>query len=149
VLDSLTGNFVSAFLVRTGKGAFRLQTADSLGDWLVMSDNSNRVLLYSISSGELKARFFGSELLSVVSNPGELAIYDLRTLKRRDQFDFPRYLSMDAFSGDGKKLLVLTDDQTAYILDMTKPAASSTATAVAPSLESSAGGFRYQVGQFD
>lgn len=43
VVDSSHGNLLSAFLVRTGKSAFRLRSANSVGDWLILADNSNRV----------------------------------------------------------------------------------------------------------
>lgn len=75
---------------------FALNVRISVGDWLVMADNSDRILLYSVSSGQLKARFFGrapllspnGELLSVTGNRGERAVYHLHTLKRCDQFAF-------------------------------------------------------------
>jgi hypothetical protein len=59
VLDSSNGSLISGFILRTGKGAFRLESADSVGDWLILADNENRVLLYSLSTGEVKAHYFG------------------------------------------------------------------------------------------
>jgi WD40 repeat protein len=128
VVDSSTGDFIGAAVVRTGKGAFLLRSADSVGDWLILSDNDNRILLYSLSTGEVKARFFGTApmfssngaLLSVANDRGQLRIYDLHTLRQLDDLAFSSPIIMDAFSADAQKLLVLTSDQTVYTLDMSR-----------------------------
>jgi hypothetical protein len=46
-------------VVRTGKFSFQPEHQEAAGDWLVVTDNRNRVLLYSISAGEQKAKWFG------------------------------------------------------------------------------------------
>jgi hypothetical protein len=55
-------------------------------------------------------------------------LYDLRTLKQGGDLSFANRVSAYAFSEDGKRLLVLTDDQTAFLLDT---AAGSAITASA------------------
>jgi len=52
-------------------------------------------------------------------------IYDLGTTQVRQKFSFPDPISIKAFSGDGKRLLVLTSAQTAYVLDVSVLQASN------------------------
>jgi WD40 repeat protein len=126
-VDAKTGQPVSTLLVETGKGSFRIDDMFAAGDWLVVSDTSKRVLLYSLATGEQKGKFFGREpaispaagLLSVETERGQLTLFDLATGERRDRFDFAAPVSLAHFSEDGKRLLVLTADQTVYVLDLT------------------------------
>jgi WD40 repeat protein len=126
-VEAKTGKPVSTLLVETGKGSFRIRDMFAAGDWLVVSDTSRRVLLYSLSTGEQKGKFFGREpavskaagLLSVETERGQLTLFDLSTGERRDRFDFAAPVSLAHFSEDGKRLLVLTADQTVYLLDLT------------------------------
>lgn len=82
---------------------------------------------------ELRSSFLvNSALLSVANNRGELRVYDLHTLQRVDELSFADRIIMNAFSSDARKLLALTDDQTAYLLDMTKLPASQAAAETIP-----------------
>ncbi|HZB46746.1 MAG TPA: hypothetical protein VE360_15930, partial [Pyrinomonadaceae bacterium] len=129
-LDARTGRQTGALLVETGKGSFRVAGVASAGDLLLISDTENRVLVYSLADGEQKGRFFGGSpaaskaagLLSVENERGQLAVYDLATMAKRDQFTFTSPVSLTRFSPDGKRLFVLTANQTAYVLDMEPPA---------------------------
>jgi WD40 repeat protein len=129
-LDARTGKAAGALLIETGKGSFRIADAFAAGDWLVVSDTSNRVLLYSVSTGEQKGKFFGRHpsiskaagLLSVENERGQLTVYDLSTMEKRDEFNFNGPVSLTQFSPDGKRLFVLTADQTAYVLDLSQVA---------------------------
>ncbi len=126
-VEAKTGKPVSTLLVETGKGSFRIDDMFAAGDWLVVSDTSKRVLLYSLATGEQKGKFFGrapavskaAGLLSVETERGQLTLFDLSTGERRDRFDFSAPVSLAHFSDDGKRLLVLTADQTVYVLDLT------------------------------
>jgi WD40 repeat protein len=125
-LDAQTGRATGALLIETGKGSFRISDVTVAGDWVVISDTQNRVLVYSLSSGEQKGRFFGgnstiaksSGLLCVENERGQLTVYDLATMQKRDQFIFSSPVSLAQFSADGKRLFVLTANQTAYVLDV-------------------------------
>jgi WD40 repeat protein len=129
-VDARTGKPTGALLVETGKGSFRIADAFAAGNWLVISDTSNRVLLYSISTGEQKGKFFGrapaiskaAGLLAVETERGQLTVFDLATGERRDQFNFSGPVSLAQFSADGKRLFALTADQTAYVLDLSQTA---------------------------
>ena len=91
-----------------------------------MTDNRNRVLVYSLKTGELKGRVFGayaavsevSKLLCVENERGKLIVYDLESMEKRDDLSFPTPISMLRFNKDGQRLFVLTREQTVYILDV-------------------------------
>lgn len=125
-VEARTGKPVSTLLVETGKGSFRIEDMFAAGDWLVVSDTSKRTRIYSLATGEQKGNFFGrapavskaAGLLSVETERGQLTLFDLATGERRDRFDFAAPVSLAHFSDDGKRLLVVTADQTAYLLDL-------------------------------
>ncbi len=136
VLEARTGNVRGGILLDTGKGSFRVSGASAVGGWLVVTDNANRTLLYSIATGEQKGKLFGRRpvvssaggLLCVENERGQLSLYDLATLRKRDQFVFTSPISMVQFALDGKRLFVLTSGQTAYVLDVSTSARASAAT---------------------
>jgi WD40 repeat protein len=125
ILDAHTGRELGKLLIETGKGSFRLSNVFAAGDWVIVADTQNRVLVYSLKTGELKGRVFGGyatvspagNLLCVENESGKLAVYDLRTMDKRDQFIFSSPVSLVRFSRDGRQLFVLTSNQTAYMLD--------------------------------
>ena len=126
VVDARTGAARGRLVVDTGKGSFRIRYALSAGDWAVIWDTENRVLVYSLATGEQRGRVFGSQatlsaargLLCVQNEPGVLAVYDLATMEKRDTMTLPRPVAATRYSADGRSLFVLTDDQTAYVLDV-------------------------------
>jgi hypothetical protein len=129
VLDAKTGATKGRLLVETGKGSFRIANAFGAGDYVVIADTQNRVLVYSLSTGEQKGRVFGSGaivggvdgksgLMCVENERGKLAVYDLATLEKRDEFTFAHPVSLTSFSQDGRKLFVLTANQAVYILNV-------------------------------
>jgi WD40 repeat protein len=129
VVDLSSGKTIAKITIDTGKESFEIEQAMASDDSLVVADNYNRALVYSFT-GEQKGVLFGthvaicaqSHLLSLRTDRGEMAIYDLRSLEQRTVYDFA---SRIAFSGDGKRLLVLTAEQTVYIFDLTVPPTSS------------------------
>ncbi len=126
VLDANSGKERAKLVIETGKGSFRLSNAFATGDWLVVSDTQNRVLIYSLSSGSLIGRVFGARaavsaslgLLSVENERGKLTIYELATLNPVKNLAFATGIAMQRFSPDGGRLFVLTSNQTAYVLDV-------------------------------
>lgn len=127
VFDARSGAFRGKLMIETGKGSFRVSNVFAAADYVVVSDTENRVQVYSLASGERKGQVFGgraaasakTNLLCVENERGQLTVYDLTTLKQRDQFNFASPVAMTRFSADGQKLFVLTANQTAYVLDMT------------------------------
>lgn len=59
VLNARDGTAVGGAVVHTGKYSFMPQNLHAPGDWTIVTDNLNRVLLYSSSTGEGKANWFG------------------------------------------------------------------------------------------
>ena len=126
IVDAQTGSEIGKLLIETGKGSFRVANIFAAGDSVVVTDTQNRVLIYSLKTGQQKGRVFGayatvsqaSKLLCVENESGKLAVYDLETMEKRDEFIFTRPISMLRFSQDGRRLFVLTITQTVYILDV-------------------------------
>jgi tricorn protease-like protein len=130
VLDAKTGATKGKLLVETGKGSFRIANVFAAGDYVVIADTQNRVLIYSLSTGEQKGRVFGSRaviggvngksagLICVENERGKLVVYDLASLEKRDEFTFTHPVSLVTFSQDGKRLFVLTTNQAVYVLNV-------------------------------
>ncbi|HXQ71961.1 MAG TPA: M48 family metalloprotease, partial [Pyrinomonadaceae bacterium] len=126
ILDAQSGNEIGKLLIETGKGSFRIDNILPAGDSVIIADTENRVLVYSLATGEQKGRVFGgyatvspvSKLLCVENETGKIAVYDLETMEKRDEFSFSSPISMLRFSRDGSCLFVLTIAQTVYILDV-------------------------------
>jgi hypothetical protein len=126
VVDSRNGAVDGAVFIRTGKYSYYPEHIEAVGDWIVVADNQNRVLLYSISTGEEKAKWFGyrpeisgnGERLCMANGRGHLIAYDLRTFKQIEDLYFSNEVSAHLLSGDGSKLFVLTNDQTAFELNL-------------------------------
>jgi WD40 repeat protein len=133
VVEPKTGKIVGTSMVRSGKGAFRIVSAESSGDWLVVADNTNRLLVYSVKSGEQAGILFGrrpvlsgsTSLLAAENERGQLSLYDLTTLARREQYVFTSPIAYTYFAGDDQRLFVLTGNQTAYFIRLPKPQAAS------------------------
>jgi len=125
VVEAATGNLRGQLLIDTGKGSFRVTRCFTEGDWVLVGDNENRTRVYSLSTGEQKAILFGSYsmlstgagILLVENEAGEMDVYDLKSLEKRNTLTFPYRISAWSFSGDGKRLFVLTANQIAYIFD--------------------------------
>jgi hypothetical protein len=124
-VNARDGVTLGGVLIHTGKSSFTPESAAAAGDSLVITDNRNRVLVYSVETGERRARFFGShpklsrhgDRMCLGNGRGQLAIYDLQSMKQTSEFSFAAPVLAHEFSADGKQLLVLTNDQTAFVLD--------------------------------
>jgi WD40 repeat protein len=131
VLDLTTGKLLGQVLIETGNGSFRISRVFASHDWVVISDSENRVLVYSLEGGREKGRVFGSNaainaasnLLCVDNGSGKLTLYDLTSFEPRAQLEFPGEVSLVRFSTDGKRLLVLTDNQDVFLIDTTQSVA--------------------------
>jgi WD40 repeat protein len=125
IIDAFQNQSVGSLLLETGKGSFDIETGFSEGKWLVLRDDNNRVLVYSILDGNLQQRFFGANAalnpkghqIAVQNYPGELTIYDLATGNPVTRLRFKTPVAFTRFSLDGKRLLVLTAGQVAYAFD--------------------------------
>jgi hypothetical protein len=130
VLDLDTGKLRAQLTFDTGNHSFQVEEGIASKDRLIIADNQHRVLVYSFD-GELKGTIAGhspevsagADLLTLRTESGELELYDLANLQKRNTYDFNSQVAFNGFSGDGKRLLVLTTDQVVYVLD---PAAKDT-----------------------
>lgn len=136
ILDGRTGKMTGGLIVDTNKGSFVPVTVFAAGDHVFISDSANRVEVYSLASGQQTAKVFGrSALVSTTSGvvaaeneAGQLLIYDLSTMEKRDELLFNSPIAMKRFSDDGKRLFVLTTAQTAYVFDVAALSKSSAAS---------------------
>lgn len=126
VVDVRSGRTLGRLLVETGKGSFRISSVQVHGERVVAADPANRVLIYSLTTGELKARAFGRRpvvapqggWLALEEGRGKLAVFELATMTRKAEFSFPREISMVQFDAEGTRLHVLTDNLTLYSMDL-------------------------------
>ncbi len=133
-VEARTGERVGGIIVHTGKGAFRLTQVDSAGGWLVAADSTNRLLIYSLSTGEQGGKLFGRKpvvssggLLAAQNERGQLSIYNLNAAMKRRQYVLSSPIVFVDFAQDGKRLFVLTANQTAYVFATTEPPAVTAA----------------------
>jgi WD40 repeat protein len=126
VLNMRDGSELGKLLIETGKGSFQLHQVYTADDLVLVADSENRILLYSLKTGEQKGRVFGDyatvspsgKLLCVTNENGKLDIYKLADMQRVEQFVFTGSVTLVEFSEDGKKLLVLTSNQTVHVFDI-------------------------------
>lgn len=125
VFDAFENKSIATLLLETGKGSFDIESGFSERDWVVLRDDNNRVLVYSVKDGELRHRFFGANAainpagnqIIVQNYPGELTVYDLATGNVHARLRFKTGAVFTRFSLDGKRLMVLTAGQVAYAFD--------------------------------
>ncbi len=126
VLNARDGTTLGSVYLRTGKYSFVPEYWNAAGEFLVIADNRHRVLLYSITTGEQQAKWFGDHprlsrhgnQLCLTNGRTHLLIYDLKALKRTNEYFFAEPVVLRIFSEDGKRLLVMTSDQTLFMLDL-------------------------------
>jgi hypothetical protein len=132
ILNLSDGAVLHATVLENGWGA-RILTA---GERLIVG-HPGYMEIFSLAGGGKEGEIPGSpgavsqtgKLFSVRGDAtNELEIYDLRSREKLDYFAFPVDVDYDQFSDDAQRLLVLTRDQTAYIL--TAPAARASGSTV-------------------
>lgn len=126
VLDARSGKSLGGVLVQVGNHTWSFDAAFSEGDTLFPLKDGIRVSLFSLSDGALKAKLVGNKpaangvsgLLALNEGAGKLAVYDARTGAKLDQLLFPEQIAYSHFSDDGKRLFVLTQNQLAFVMDV-------------------------------
>ncbi|HTQ96414.1 MAG TPA: hypothetical protein VMH89_06390 [Candidatus Acidoferrum sp.] len=122
--DLTNGKLRNGLVVNTGARSFSVTSAWADGDLLLLEDNRGRVIVYSLSSGKEIGKQIG-ELVTFSSAagvfclqkvPGRLEIYSLGSMEKTDEFAFLHNVMMATFT-DEKRLFVLTEDQTGYLLE--------------------------------
>jgi hypothetical protein len=139
IVQASSGKLLGKLYIETGMGSFRMRWAIATGDYVTIRDNTNRLLIYSLSTGNQIGRVFGvsgdlspaAGLLAVENERGVITFYSLPSLEKRGSLVFSSPLSVLQFSGDGKRLFVLTGAQQAYLFDAAAAASSAEAAASA------------------
>lgn len=132
ILDLKDGSIRAEFPIDTGKGSFRIVTAVPAEQSVVVTDNRNRVLVYS-RDGKLTGRLFGrhpvispgGDRIAIETEIGTLELYDVATLAKLQGFAFGAHLSHYEFAQSGADLFVLAEDQIAYLVELPKSAATA------------------------
>jgi WD40 repeat protein len=125
VLEPQTGTILGEFPVDTGKASFQVLQVVPAGKWVIITDNENRVLVYSLD-GTLEGRLFGmrpapeasAETFAMENDDRSLGIYNLANLKEQEELKFSTPLSFYQIVDHGTKLFALSEDQTAYLLTL-------------------------------
>ena len=136
VLDASTGKVLGALIAETGSNYDDLRDPQSSGDWVAVAEDHNRVVTYSLSTGNRAGNYFGhdpmlsaaSGLMSLENESGHLTLYDLTSSEDLARWVFSSSISFREFSADGKRLFVLTSDQTAYVIDVSPYVRASVAS---------------------
>ena len=129
VVDLKTNSVLGKAVVKTNKYSVRVRNAWVDGDWLLLQVSDDRVLTYSMGSGKEMGHVFGNApsissaagVYAVSTGEGGVNVYGLADSQLRRSYKFPGSIAYKKFSTDGKKLFVLTRDQTAYVLDVNAP----------------------------
>jgi hypothetical protein len=124
VLEVSSGKAVGTAFVRVGWGPESFDSVFSVGDFLICVRDGARITVYSLSTGEIRGRAFGryasaSLRLLAAADGNHLRLYDLEPGAKKDEYLFSEASVYTHFSGDGKRLLVLTAEQSIFVVDLT------------------------------
>jgi WD40 repeat protein len=134
VLDPLTGQSLGGVLAEIDSPPEEFDSAFSEGDWLVLAKDGQRVFVFSLSTGQEILRLFGwrpainaaTATLCLTTTGNHLTTYDLKTGERLQNYAFASGITFASFSADGQRLLVLTEDQMLYVIDVRRNVAPKT-----------------------
>jgi hypothetical protein len=134
IRDSMSGKIEAQRLVSVEQREFvlvqnRLLQKSELavaGDWLVIPEPGNRLLIENWKTGALVARGFGRPIafneittnLVLQNGERELKLITLNSGTERDPFIFPDRVVTAAFDEKGKRTAVVTADQKLYTLQV-------------------------------
>ena len=121
VLNLRDGSAQGGMFVETQNGSFQVDHVLLATDVVVLQDSSRRTRIYEHATGRINGRVFGTAravssagVMAVHNGPGRLVLTEATTLARRGELRFAHEISFVRFSADGRRLFVLTADQTAY-----------------------------------
>lgn len=126
LVDLNSNTLNGKLLVKTNKFSFSVRSAKVDGAWAAFEVSGDRVLTYSLASGKEQGHVFGHAptisspggVYAVSAGDGEVNVYRLADSQLRGSYKFLASVAYKRFSSDGKRLFVLTRDQTAYVLDL-------------------------------
>jgi WD40 repeat protein len=136
VLDLKSGHQLGWLVIDTGKASFRVRQVQATPTMVLVGDTEDRVRIYSLKDGAQQGVIFADRfdisnagLLVVGTGDNRLEIYDTETLEQVDQFSFGDKIAIVRFIGSGNRLLVITRDQTVFVLEPNKTTGVIQATA--------------------
>lgn len=137
VVQLSTGRSLGVVFVESGKGSFYLRDLDASQSQLAIAVSQNRVLLFSIASGEIVGRFFGDTpaflsrkgVLSVRTDRNKLAFYDLRSMKLRFEKKFDHPVVAATLPDGANELITLTGDQVVHRVSLDAVSEAAVASA--------------------
>jgi WD40 repeat protein/predicted SprT family Zn-dependent metalloprotease len=122
VVELSTGKLLSTIVIESGEGSFLIQNVFATKEHLIVGVNRNRVLIYSLATGEIISRTFGTLLnvdrenhtIYLRSDKRKLVFYDIAAGKviSEQQFEHP----VVAVRPVAKEVLVITGDQKVHRL---------------------------------
>jgi hypothetical protein len=126
VVDLANGKDMGYVLIDLGYDSFLPSSFVLAGKNIVVGDNRNRTVVYSLETGQEIGHTFGSPLaaskdgakLLVENKQGHATVFSPATMKVNEELVFPAGISYARFSGDDQRLFVLTADHTAYTLNV-------------------------------
>jgi hypothetical protein len=126
VLKLTDGTRIGSVVVDGGGTSFWLTSFEACGDHVILTDNKNRILVYSLSSGNQTGHAFGSpvevakdgSMLLVQNLPGQLTLYSLPNMQKKDELTFTSRVVFARFSGDNKRTFLLTKSHKAFVVDL-------------------------------
>ena len=128
VVDARTGETLGGLLMEQIASSAEVEGVQAHGDTVVASLEDNRVLVYSLSTGELIGRLFGrapianlSAGLLGVENQADFVLYQLPSLEEVGRYRFAAPITAALMSAKSNRLFVLTNQQTAYVLELPEP----------------------------
>jgi len=125
-LEELQSGNLQRSMLLDAAPSLALANAVELDGLLYLNDGYGRTLAYELATGKLRQTWFGNALERIPSihaivlhtGPRELAIVAAGANEPRQRFEFPENVVYAQASADGQRLLVVTLDQTAYILQI-------------------------------
>src|SRR5882724_955141 len=126
VRDSRTGKPLGSALAQIGAGAISFSAAFSAGKALLAVKDDIRISVFSIETGKLIGHVKGlhpsasgeSGLFVLDEGSGLLGVFDLSTSEKIEEQQFADEIAYMHFSSDGKRVLVMTQHQEVFVLDM-------------------------------
>ena len=128
IVDARTGETEGSLLMGHIHSSGDLEGLHSDGDTVVASLKDHRVLVYSLSTGELVGRLFGrkpvvssSVGLLGIEHQADFVLYRLPSLEEARRYRFAAPIASAVLHAETGRLFVLTDEQIAYVLELPEP----------------------------
>ena len=124
VIELKSGKPLGSLVIDTGKASFRVRQIEATPNVVAVSDAADRLRVYSLKDGSENGVIFANRydisnggLLAVGAGDNRVQVFDAETLEQVDQFSFAEPIATVRFLAEGNRLLVITRDQTVFVLE--------------------------------